>query len=170
MVFLFDVPAYFILLRETLECVIILSVLLSLIDKLIPVTGPGASEENSALRKQLKKQVWLGTAVGLGLSLVLGVIFIVVFYVAASNLWEASGALWEGIFSLLASVIITVMAFGMIRVQHWQDKWRLKLEQATRDQLDEVKSKKRLCALLPPRHRNPQGGYREHHLPCRDRL
>ncbi len=87
MVYLFDVPAYFILLRETLEFTIILAVLLGFIDKLIP-------EENNELRKTLKRQIWIGTGAGILFSLVLGAIFIAVFYTVAKNLWEESEPAW----------------------------------------------------------------------------
>jgi high-affinity iron transporter len=86
MVYLFDVPAYFILLRETLEVTIILAVLLGFIDKMLP--------DNEPLRKKLRKQIWIGAAAGLGVSLAIGAIFIIVFYVVNKNLWEESEPAW----------------------------------------------------------------------------
>jgi high-affinity iron transporter len=86
MVYLFDVPAYFILLRETLEVVVILAVLLGFIDKFVP--------DDEALRKNLKKQIWIGTTAGLGVSLLIGAIFIGIFYTIGRNLWEVSEAAW----------------------------------------------------------------------------
>ena len=87
MVYLFDVTAYFILLRETVECVIILSVMLSFLDKL-------ASEADLPLIRRLKRQVWAGAAVGLAISLAVGAVFIVIFYTIAHNLWEDSEQIW----------------------------------------------------------------------------
>ncbi|CAG8639354.1 1447_t:CDS:1, partial [Acaulospora morrowiae] len=78
MVYLFDVPAYFILLRETLEVTIILAVLLGFIDKLVP-------EQENGLRRRMKKQIWIGTACGLLVSLVIGAVFITIFYTLARN-------------------------------------------------------------------------------------
>lgn len=86
MVYLFDVPAYFILLRETLEVTIILAVLLGLVDKML--------FDNEPLRKKLKKQIWIGSAAGLSVSLLIGIIFIIVFYVVKKDLWEDSEAAW----------------------------------------------------------------------------
>ena len=86
MAYIFDVPAYFILLRETLEVTIILAVLLGFIDNL--------SLGNEQLKKKFKKQIWIGSAAGLGVSLVIGVIFIVVFYAVKRNLWEDSESAW----------------------------------------------------------------------------
>jgi high-affinity iron transporter len=87
MTYLFDVPAFFILFRETLECAIILAVLLGFINILIP-------EDNQQLRKRLRKQIWIGTIAGLVLTIVLGAIFVAVFYTVASNLWEDSEEVW----------------------------------------------------------------------------
>jgi high-affinity iron transporter len=86
MVYLFDVPAYFILLRETLEATIILAVLLGFIDKLVL--------DDESVRKKLKRQIWYGTAAGLGVSLLIGAIFIGIFYTIKRNLWEESEAAW----------------------------------------------------------------------------
>lgn len=86
MVYLFDVPAYFILLRETLEATIILAVLLGFIDKLVL--------NDETVRKKLKRQIWYGTAAGLGVSLLIGAIFIGIFYTIKKNLWEESEAAW----------------------------------------------------------------------------
>jgi high-affinity iron transporter len=86
MVHLFDVPAYFILLRETLEVTIILAVLLGFIDNL--------ALGNKSLEKKFKKQILIGTIAGLIVSLVIGTIFIIVFYVVQKDLWEDSEPAW----------------------------------------------------------------------------
>jgi len=122
MVYLFDVPAYFILLRETLEVTIIFAVLYGFVNKL---------DVDDALKKKFKKQIWIGTAAGLGVSLLIGAIFIIVFYTIKRDLWEDSEAIWEGIFSLIASVVITAMSLSMVRVQQWRSKWENKLKNAT---------------------------------------
>ncbi|RIA89852.1 ferric iron permease FTR1-like protein [Glomus cerebriforme] len=142
MVYLFDVPAYFILLRETLEITIILAVLLGLIDKFVP--------DNDTLRKKFKKQIWIGTAAGLGTSLLIGVIFVIIFYTLEKNLWEDSEAAWEGAFSLVASVVITIMSLSMLRVKHWKTKWEGKLQTATEQHLEKHdKGNKWALILLP---------------------
>ena len=85
MVYLFDVPAYVILLRETLEVTIIFAVIYGFVDKLT------VSDD---LKKQFKKQIWIGTAAGLGVSLLIGAIFIIVFYTIKKDLWEDSEPIW----------------------------------------------------------------------------
>jgi len=143
MVYLFDIPAYFILLRETLEVTFILAVLLGFIDKLVP-------EKDASLRKLLKRQIWIGTGVGFALSVIVGIIFIVVFYTVAKDLWEENEAAWEGSFSLIASFVITLMALSMIRVQQWRNKWERKLENATATYLDKHKTGNKWALILLP--------------------
>jgi len=143
MVYLFDVPAYFILLRETLEVTIILAVLLGFIDKLVP-------EKDVAMKRTLKRQLWIGTGAGLCLSLIVGIIFIAVFYTVARDLWEENGPAWEGSFSLIASVVITFMALSMTRVQQWRKKWERKLEEAIESYLQKHKTGNKWALILLP--------------------
>jgi len=142
MVYLFDVPAYFILLRETLEVTIILAVLLGFIDKLVP--------DNEPLRKKLKRQIWTGTAIGLAVALLIGAIFIIVFYVVKKDLWEDSEPAWEGSFSLIASVVITLMSLSMVRVQQWRSKWENKLRDATEQYLERHERGNKWALILLP--------------------
>lgn len=45
---------------------------------------------------------------------------------------DLSGAedIWEGVFALCASIIITIMGAVLLRVSKLQDKWRVKLSRA----------------------------------------
>lgn len=143
MTYLFDVPAYFILLRETLEVTIILAVLLGFIDRLVP-------EKDAAIIKNFKRQIWIGAAAGLAISIVIGSVFIGVFYTVARNLWEENEPAWEGSFALVASVVITIMALGMTRVQQWRRKWERKLEKATESYLEKHKTGNKWALILLP--------------------
>ncbi|KAL3698626.1 hypothetical protein R1sor_012702 [Riccia sorocarpa] len=127
MVEVFSVPAFFILFRETLEASIILSVMLSLLDKVVPEKG---------MRRKLQKQVWLGVVIGVLLSLCGAAIFLSLYYTVAKEAWDKSEPLWEGILGLIAVVLITVMAFSMIRVDTWRSKWEKKLTKATVDSVE----------------------------------
>ncbi|KNE60202.1 FTR1 family protein [Allomyces macrogynus ATCC 38327] len=138
---IFSVPAFVVFLRETLEAAIILAVLLTFINKLLV--------DHEEMRKRVVRQVWIGTAAGLLLTVLLGVIFIVVFTTLAVDLWENVEAVWEAVFQLIAVVLITVMAFTMVQVEHWQAKWERKLRQATSDALESVERKKWAMILLP---------------------
>lgn len=44
--------------------------------------------------------------------------------------WAASENIWEGVFSLLASIIITFIGAALLRISKLQDKWRMKLARA----------------------------------------
>ncbi|CAG8586972.1 2767_t:CDS:2 [Paraglomus occultum] len=143
MVYLFDVPAFLILFRETVECSVILAVLLSFVNKFVP-------EDNPQLKKKLKRQIWIGTAAGLALTLMLGAIFVAIFYTIASNLWENSEAIWEGVFSLLAAIVTLIMSFGMIRVKQWKTKWEGKLKDATERYLDRHKKGEKWALIVLP--------------------
>ncbi|CAI2172540.1 13890_t:CDS:2 [Funneliformis geosporum] len=142
MVYLFDVPAYFILLRETLEVTIILAVLLGIIDKLVP--------KEQELRKHLKRQIWIGTGAGLIISLIIAAVFIIIFYTVAKNLWEENEAAWEGSFALVASVVITIMALSMVRIQQWKNKWEGKLANAAEEYLNRHKNGNKWALILLP--------------------
>ncbi|KAG9285455.1 hypothetical protein G9A89_010930 [Geosiphon pyriformis] len=144
MVYLFDIPAFFILFRETLECAVILSVMLGFLDKLLP------DPSDASLKKKFQRQIWAGLIAGLSVSLIIGAIFIAVFYTVARNLWEDSEPIWEGIFSLIASIIITIMAFGMLRVKHWKLKWENKLRNATENHLNKQKKGEKWALFILP--------------------
>lgn len=109
-----------VLFREALECAIIVGVLLNYIKK----TLPHEPDE----QKRLRKQVWLGSAAGLAVSLVIGIVITVVFYVLRHDVFASMEALWEGVMKSLAVILITWMAFGMIRAKNWYQKWEAKLE------------------------------------------
>ncbi|KAI9022466.1 Cupredoxin [Hyaloraphidium curvatum] len=120
MVYLFNIAAFFILFRETLEAAIIVGVLLNYIKKTLP------HEPVTAAR--LRRQVWLGSGTGLGISVIIGVVFCVVFYVLKTDVFGSMEALWEGIMKTIAVVLITWMAFAMLRAKNWYQHWEEKLE------------------------------------------
>ena len=52
------------------------------------------------------------------------------FYALDKDTFSTAEDIWEGVFSLVASVIITLMGAVLLRVSKLQDKWRVKLAQA----------------------------------------
>ncbi|KAF7291854.1 Iron permease FTR1 [Mycena indigotica] len=152
---LFSIPIFFIVFRETLEASIIVSVLLGLAEQIV-YEGPGrlantapshASSDDSkeevttndpeddpaqrrAIIRKLRIQIFAGAALGLLLALAIGAAFIAVWFTQASDLWAKSEALWEGIFMLIASLMIFVMGVTMLRMDRAKAKWRVKLERA----------------------------------------
>ncbi|KAG9097683.1 high-affinity iron permease, partial [Ceratobasidium sp. 370] len=192
---LFSVPIFFILLRESLEASIIVSVLLSLVEQIVnsrdipkststdrlataavppaqcdapgSSTDPGSgthtpssqtkdaahSHEQAAsvasdpstsaadtseagemgqadLLRRLRWQIILGAGLGFLLALVIGAAFVAVWFIKVVDLFSAAEEVWEGVFSLIASILILVMALAMLRMDRATVKWRGKLEQA----------------------------------------
>lgn len=52
------------------------------------------------------------------------------FYALNKDLFSGTEDLWEGIFSVIATVIISVVGIGLLRVNKLQDKWKVKVAQA----------------------------------------
>ncbi|KAG6829745.1 hypothetical protein H0H92_003621 [Tricholoma furcatifolium] len=152
---LFSVPIFFIVFRETLEAAIIISVLLGLVEQIVlndPIGSPTITqstidedskkgsdsasdpEDDTAHRRmlirKLRIQIFAGGALGLLIALAIGAAFIAVWFTQASDLWAKSESLWEGIFELIASLMIFVMGITMLKLDRAKAKWRVKLMHA----------------------------------------
>ncbi|EXJ66458.1 high-affinity iron transporter [Cladophialophora psammophila CBS 110553] len=121
----FGVQVFFIVFRECLEAVIIISVLLSFLKQCL-----GQPSQDPAIYKRLNRQVWAGSLLGILIALIIGGAFIGVFYGLGHDLWSESEDLWEGIFYLIASIIITIMGLAILRINKTKEKWRVKIAQA----------------------------------------
>lgn len=117
----FAVPVFFICFRECLETSIIVSVLLAFLKQTL---GP---EHDAAVHKKLVRQVWAGVGCGVVICLIICAGVIGTFYTAGRNSFESAENIWEGVFGILASIIITLMGAALLRVNKLQDKWRLKI-------------------------------------------
>ncbi|KAF2789321.1 plasma membrane iron permease [Melanomma pulvis-pyrius CBS 109.77] len=117
----FAVSVFFICFRECLETSIIVSVLLAFLKKTL---GP---EHDAVVRKKLVRQVWLGVALGVFICLCIGAGVIATFYTAGKSTFESAENIWEGVFGIVASLIITIMGAALLRVSKLQDKWRVKI-------------------------------------------
>ncbi|KAJ3749606.1 Ftr1 protein [Lentinula detonsa] len=155
---LFSVPIFFIAFRETLEAAIIVSVLLSLAEQIV-YEDPGrfsqeptvvsttdepkaespeedlavAADEEVQRRRLIRKlriQIFAGAGIGLFIALAVGAAFIAVWFTQAANLWANTEELWEGIFDVIASLMIFVMGVSMLKMDRAKAKWRLKLQKA----------------------------------------
>ncbi|KAL2003719.1 hypothetical protein VTN02DRAFT_2622 [Thermoascus thermophilus] len=124
MVNVFAVPVFFIVFRETLESGIIVSILLAFIKQQM---GP---DRDKVVYRKLRNQVWLATGIGLLICIIVGCSLIGAFYGIGVDGWGSAEDLWEGIFSLIASIIITLMGAAILRVSKLQEKWRVKLAKA----------------------------------------
>lgn len=121
----FNVEVFFVVFRETLEATIVLSVLLAFLKQ-----GLGGSGDDPTVYKKLRNQVWFGTLAGFFITLVLGCAFIGAFYSLGNDVWSASEEIWEGVFCVVASLMISIMGIAMLRINKMKEKWRVKLAQA----------------------------------------
>lgn len=127
----FSIQIFFIILRETLETAIIILVLLSFIKKREPETDSEHADHIRKINSGLRLQVWLGAICGLLICFAIGLVFVLCFYFIDTNLWSYTERLWEGLFCLLSSVIITVMGVGLLRINKvMKIKWWIKLGDA----------------------------------------
>ncbi|KAG1729694.1 Ftr1 protein [Suillus lakei] len=155
---LFSISIFFIVFRETLEGAVIVSVLLGLVEQIVhrdidqfqtltehsrPVSAhhndsettiQGEGESDATLKRRLVRklrvQVLAGASIGLFIAFALGAAFIAVWFTKAANLWAKAELLWEGIFELIASVMIFVMGVTMLKLDRAKAKWRVKLQRA----------------------------------------
>ncbi|ORX37335.1 iron permease FTR1/Fip1/EfeU [Kockovaella imperatae] len=145
---LFSVPIFFIVLRETIEAAIIVSVLLSFVEQLMRTgrldgsspspssTGSGSAESlddikrTQKLIKRMRIQIWAGTLTGFFIALSIGAGFIAVFYTKVTDLWGKTEELWEGTFSIIACILIYIMGIAFLKMDRSRVKWRIKLADA----------------------------------------
>jgi len=114
-------PVFFICFRECLETSIIVSVLLAFLKQTL---GP---DHNHLIYKRLVRQIWTGVALGLAICLIIGGGLIGAFYGFGKDHFAGTEDIWEGVFGLLAAVIISVVGAALLRVSKLQDKWRVKI-------------------------------------------
>jgi high-affinity iron transporter len=131
----FAVQVFFIVFRECLEAIIVISVLLSFVKQCL-----GGPDQDQAVYKRLVKQIWAGALSGILICLIIGGAFIGVFYGLGTDIWAKSEDLWEGIFYLIATIIISIMGLALLRINKMQDKWKVKISQALADKSQSAKS------------------------------
>ncbi|KAJ3133819.1 high-affinity iron permease [Physocladia obscura] len=86
------------------------------------------------MRRRLTTVIWIGTGVGLLASMAVGGAFLGVWFTYANNLWNQTESLWEAIFSLIACVLLTAMAFAFLKSDELTAKWHRKLHKSLADQ------------------------------------
>ncbi|RPD56938.1 iron permease FTR1 [Lentinus tigrinus ALCF2SS1-7] len=97
-----------------------------------PVLTSGEEPQADTKRVLRKMRIYIfsGAFLGLFIALAIGAAFIAVWFTQASDLWAKSEELWEGIFELVASLIIFVMGISMLKMDRAKAKWRVKLQRA----------------------------------------
>ncbi|SCU85040.1 LANO_0C03180g1_1 [Lachancea nothofagi CBS 11611] len=122
----FNVSVFFVVFRECLEAVVIVSVLLSFLKQSV-------GTQDIKIYKRLRKQVWIGVASGFFICLAIGGGFIGAYYSLQNDIFGSAEDLWEGIFCMIATVMISIMGIAMLRVNKMQAKWRVKIARALLD-------------------------------------
>ncbi|CAK7894567.1 plasma membrane iron permease [[Candida] anglica] len=152
MVNVFNPQIFFIVFREALEAVVVVSVLLAFLKQ-----GLGGATSDPVVYKRLVRQVWWGAASGLVVCICIGAAFIAVFYTVGNDIWSKSEDLWEGIFCLIATVLISMMGIAMLRVNKMKEKWRVKLAKALIQDTENKKDRfkfghlaKKYCMFILP--------------------
>lgn len=72
----FNVQVFFVVFRESLEAVLVVSVLLAFLKQ-----GLGGADQDQTVYKKLRLQVWVGSILGVFICLCIGCAFIAVFYI-----------------------------------------------------------------------------------------
>lgn len=115
---LFSLAALFIMYRESVEAAVVLSIMLQLLNRLNYRT--------------LKRQVWWGVFAGIGCSAIVGVVFIVIFYVLGNKVFSGNPEMiFKATILILASLLITALAFALLKFMNYEKKWERKLASAT---------------------------------------
>lgn len=78
-------------------------------------------------------QVWIGAALGLLLCLIVGGAIIGTFYRVGSNLWDKAEYYYEGVFYLIAAVIMTIVGAALLRIEKMKEKWQGKLDKVLQE-------------------------------------
>ncbi|KAI0336676.1 iron permease FTR1 [Cubamyces sp. BRFM 1775] len=93
-------------------------------------SGEEPQADTKRLLRKMRLYIFAGAFLGLFIALAIGAAFIAVWFTQASDLWAKSEELWEGIFELIASLIIFVMGVSMLKMDRAKAKWRVKLSRA----------------------------------------
>lgn len=129
----FSLKVFFILLRETFESAIVISILLSFLKQNFTKHIDNNERQTTELTidkkvyRHLQAQVWLGGFFGLFICLLIGSVFVALFYIIGENYWTKYERNWEAIFSVISSLIISVMGLSLLRINQMQKKWQVKL-------------------------------------------
>ncbi|KAH3682903.1 hypothetical protein WICPIJ_006136, partial [Wickerhamomyces pijperi] len=87
--------------------------------------------------RSLQFQIWLGAMLGLAICLAIGAIFVLLFYLIGENYWSLYERVWEAVFSVLSSLVISIMGVSLLRINQMQRKWQVKLSRNMKKNLNQ---------------------------------
>ena len=105
--------------------------------------------------------VWTGAFCGLGIAILAAVVFVCLFWVAQNDAFSGRGqTIFEGYMFLIASYLLTVVAFAMLKFKDYEKKLEKKLMAAAN--------------VRPPPSQHcyvsSSAGHGQQHLPVKQRL
>lgn len=115
----FSIPVFFIVLRETLEVTLVVSILFSFIQQLF--------DSQSLVYRHLRRKIWQGTLIGFSVSVIIGTAVIVVWYTALHNFWNDTEDIFTSVLCGVGGVLMTIMALFMVRTERLEDRWKHRL-------------------------------------------
>lgn len=81
------------------------------------------AEVTNKVKRFLILQIWIGGLCGLLCCSIVGAMIIFAFYHYGKDLWSQTEHYWEGTFSIVASIVISIMGMGILRVHKMRSKW-----------------------------------------------
>lgn len=141
---IFNIQIFFVVFREALEAVIVISVLLAFVKQSIGNKSPQVT-------KQLVRQIWFGAFAGIFICIAIGGAFIGAYYSLKNDIWTRTEDLYEGIMCIIATVLITGMGVAMLRINKMQAKWRVKIAKSLISPPDK-KSDRLKCGYIMKRY------------------
>lgn len=131
----FYLDIFIISFRESMEAAVIIGILLSFVKQAF-----GGPYTNKKTYRRLIWQVWIGSGIGLFCVAAIGGAFIGCWYSLGNDFWSKAEYLYEGILALIASIMITAMGLGMMRIEKMKESWRIKISRAVLADTEKVES------------------------------
>ncbi|KAJ3362718.1 high-affinity iron permease [Kappamyces sp. JEL0680] len=123
----FSPALFFVMLRETLEVAIVISVLIAFVDRLSTSKYDALLSSRLSALGKMKRMIWLGTGAAFTIVLIAGGTIIGLWYAYGNNVFESSEVLYEAIFGLISCVFITITAIAFLKGQDLYDRLDKKL-------------------------------------------
>ncbi|PVU94304.1 hypothetical protein BB561_002654 [Smittium simulii] len=105
---IFNIPIFFVFMRESIEIALIISVMLAFTKRL--------GLQNKALESKLKRQILIGSITAFIICLILGGVLIYLFYKLSNEFYTTHEDLWEGIFSLVTSLVLGIVGYYFLQL------------------------------------------------------
>mmetsp|Transcript_3139 Transcript_3139/g.6378 ORF Transcript_3139/g.6378 Transcript_3139/m.6378 type:complete len:605 (+) Transcript_3139:171-1985(+) len=129
-----SLPAFIIVLRETLEATVLLAVLIQYLQR-TEKEAVEKDKENTELKAQFAgyvKQVWWGAAIGGTGTVIFGTVILTLYYTADQLMPPKVAYIVEGVLLFFASIeltyfFVTHLAPGMKSDNQWKKKWEINL-------------------------------------------